>query len=54
MERIFTPYFTTKSNGSGLGLAIAQKIIEDHHGLLKIESSPGQGTTLTVSLPLRR
>lgn len=54
MERIFTPYFTTKSKGSGLGLAISQKIIEDHHGLLKIESSPGQGTTMIVSLPLRR
>jgi two-component system nitrogen regulation sensor histidine kinase GlnL len=54
MDRIFTPYFTTKSKGSGLGLAIAQKIIEDHRGLLKIESSPGQGTTMTVSLPLRR
>jgi len=54
MDRIFTPYFTTKSKGSGLGLAIAQKIIEDHHGLLKIESLPGQGTTMTVSLPLRR
>ena len=54
MDRIFTPYFTTKSKGSGLGLAIAQKIIEDHQGLLKIESSPGHGTTMTVSLPLRR
>lgn len=54
MERIFTPYFTTKSKGSGLGLAISQKIIEDHHGLLKINSSPGEGTTMTVSLPLRR
>lgn len=54
MERIFTPYFTTKSKGSGLGLAISQKIIEDHNGLLKIESTPGEGTTITVSLPLRR
>jgi len=54
LDRIFTPYFTTKSKGSGLGLAISQKIIEDHHGLLKIESSPGEGTTMTVSLPLRR
>ncbi len=54
MERIFTPYFTTKSKGSGLGLAISQKIIEDHHGLLKIESAPGEGTTMLVSLPLRR
>lgn len=54
MERIFTPYFTTKSKGSGLGLAISQKIIEDHHGLLKIKSSLDEGTTMTVSLPLRR
>lgn len=54
MDRIFTPYFTTKSKGSGLGLAISQKIIEDHHGLLKIESSLGEGTAMIVSLPLRR
>lgn len=54
LERIFTPYFTTKTGGSGLGLAICQKIIEDHNGLLKIESAPGQGTSMTVSLPLRR
>ena len=54
MERIFTPYFTTKIKGSGLGLAISQKIIEDHNGLLKIESTPHEGTTMTVSLPLRR
>ncbi len=54
MERIFTPYFTTKSKGSGLGLAISQKIIEDHNGLLKIESTPSEGTTVTISLPLRR
>jgi two-component system nitrogen regulation sensor histidine kinase GlnL len=54
MDRIFTPYFTTKSKGSGLGLAISQKIIEDHYGLLKIESSSGEGTHMIVSLPLRR
>lgn len=54
MDRIFTPYFTTKSKGSGLGLAISQKIIEDHNGLLKIDSIPGKGTSIIVSLPLRR
>lgn len=53
LDRIFTPYFTTKSGGSGLGLAICQKIIEDHRGLLKIASTPGEGTEVTVSLPLR-
>lgn len=54
IDRIFTPYFTTKTRGSGLGLAISQKIIEDHHGLLKIESVRGEGTAMIVSLPLRR
>ncbi len=54
LDRIFTPYFTTKSKGSGLGLAISQKIVEDHNGFLKIESLPETGTTVTVSLPLRR
>jgi two-component system nitrogen regulation sensor histidine kinase GlnL len=54
MDRIFTPYFTTKSKGSGLGLAISQKIVEDHNGLLKIDSSPGEGTSVTISLPLRQ
>ncbi len=53
IDRIFTPYFTTKIKGSGLGLAISQKIVEDHRGLLKISSTPGDGTEVTVSLPLR-
>lgn len=54
LDRIFTPYFTTKSRGSGLGLAICQKIIEDHRGLLNIASTPGEGTIVTVSLPFRQ
>ncbi|HKL24929.1 MAG TPA: ATP-binding protein [Desulfuromonadales bacterium] len=53
LDRIFTPYFTTKIGGSGLGLAICQKIIEDHRGLLNISSNPGEGTIVTVSLPFR-
>ncbi len=51
---IFNPYFTTKKNGTGLGLAIVHKIIEDHGGSLQVDSSPGQGTTLTIILPLQR
>lgn len=54
IERIFTPYYTTKQRGSGLGLAICQKIVEDHRGFLKIASTPGEGTEITVSLPLRQ
>lgn len=53
LERIFTPYYTTKSTGSGLGLAICQKIVEDHRGFLKLASTPGEGTELSVWLPLR-
>jgi len=53
LERIFTPYYTTKTRGSGLGLAICQKIVEDHRGLLKVTSTPGEGTEISVWLPLR-
>jgi two-component system nitrogen regulation sensor histidine kinase GlnL len=53
LERIFTPYYTTKSKGSGLGLAICQKIVEDHRGFLKLVSAPGSGTEVSVWLPLR-
>lgn len=53
LERIFTPYYTTKVKGSGLGLAICQKIVEDHRGFLKITSTPGEGTEVKVWLPMR-
>jgi two-component system sensor histidine kinase HydH len=49
-ERIFDPYFTTKPDGTGLGLAIVHKIIEAHGGEIDIESRPGQGTKVTVTL----
>ncbi|MBI5344321.1 MAG: PAS domain-containing protein [Deltaproteobacteria bacterium] len=51
LERIFTPFFTTKPGGSGLGMAISLKIIRDHGGNLKIDSAPGRGTSVTVYLP---
>jgi signal transduction histidine kinase len=51
VERIFDTYFSTKDAGTGLGLPIARKIIEDHGGAIRAESSPGQGTTVTISLP---
>ena len=54
MERIFTPFYTTKTGGSGLGLAICQKIITDHGGFLKIALRPEGGTSVKVSLPLVR
>ncbi|MFQ5466134.1 MAG: nitrogen regulation protein NR(II) [Thermodesulfobacteriota bacterium] len=52
MEKIFTPFFTTKQGGSGLGMAITLKIVKEHGGLLQIDSAPGRGTSVVVYLPL--
>ena len=52
MTRIFEPFYTTKPDGTGLGLAITRKIVEGHGGTLQIESAVGQGTSVTVRLPL--
>lgn len=54
LENIFTPFFTTKDYGSGLGLATCQKIVNQHHGLIKVESTVGIGSVFTVSLPFLR
>ena len=51
MERLFEPYFTTKSEGSGLGLATAYSIVRRHGGTLTAESTPGEGAAFHVSLP---
>jgi PAS domain S-box-containing protein len=49
---IFEPLFTTKAKGMGLGLALAKSIIEAHHGTIRAQSKPGEGTTFTVELPI--
>ena len=46
-------FYTTKPGGSGLGLAFARKVAESHGGELRIESQPGQGTTVTIALAAR-
>jgi signal transduction histidine kinase len=53
MDRIFEPFFTTKQDGTGLGLSISKKIVESHNGSLQVESSPGDGTTVKISLPMQ-
>jgi signal transduction histidine kinase len=51
-SRIFEPFFSTKEEGIGLGLPIAQRIIEEHGGEIKLESTLGKGTTFYITLPL--
>ncbi len=51
LPNIFDPYFTSKSSGTGLGLAIVLKIVESHGGKVAVKSSPGEGTTVTITLP---
>ena len=50
--KIFSPLFTTKEKGVGLGLAVTKRLIESHKGDIKVFSKVGEGTTLTVELPL--
>jgi signal transduction histidine kinase len=53
-EKIFEPFFTTKSTGSGIGLAFTKRAMELHRGGIDVESSPGSGTTITLSFPALR
>ena len=58
LHRIFDPFFTTKTaptpgqhKGTGLGLAVSYGILQEHGGKIKVDSTPGQGTTFRIELP---
>jgi len=52
LERIFSPFFTTKPQGTGLGLSIVRKVVDAHDGIIEVTSAPGRGTTFRVTLPV--
>ena len=52
LERIFVPFFTTKSSGSGIGLSICKQIVTLHGGTITVSSEPGGSTTFRVMLPI--
>jgi len=51
VEKIFRPYFSTRSSGTGLGLAISRRIVEEHAGRLEVRSEVGRGTDFSITLP---
>jgi two-component system, NtrC family, nitrogen regulation sensor histidine kinase NtrY len=51
-ERLFLPYFSTKKRGTGLGLAIVSRIVEDHHGSIRVEENSPVGTRFIIELPV--
>jgi signal transduction histidine kinase len=56
LDKVFEPFFTTKDDwhGQGLGLTAAFRVIEAHHGTIKLDSRLGHGTTVTIALPAKR
>jgi signal transduction histidine kinase len=53
LPKLWEPFFTTKAEGkgTGLGLAICRRTVEEHHGTIQIETGPGKGTTVRITLP---
>lgn len=53
-KNLFSPFFTTKQQGNGIGLVETQKIVQAHSGTINIRSQPNKGTTVTLTLPVKR
>jgi two-component system sensor histidine kinase HydH len=54
LDKVFDPYYTTKSKGTGLGLAIVQKIVEAHGGDTTVRSTSDEGTSFSINIPCKR
>jgi signal transduction histidine kinase len=52
LNKLFDPFVSTKEGGIGLGLSITHRIVDQHHGKIEVESTPGEGTLFTVWLPI--
>jgi two-component system sensor histidine kinase HydH len=53
LARIFEPFFTTKARGTGLGLALCKKLVEEHSGKINVASAVGEGTAVSISIPVK-
>lgn len=53
IDKIFDPFYTSKAQGTGLGLSVVHRIVDEHHGYLKVETVPGEGSTFFVYLPAK-
>ena len=51
-EKLFLPYYSTKTRGTGLGLAIVSRIVEDHHGSIRVEENQPVGARFIIELPV--
>lgn len=53
LEKVFSPFFTTKANGNGFGLAEVHKVVQAHGGNISVKSEVDRGTTFTLTLPIQ-
>jgi signal transduction histidine kinase len=53
VDKVFVPFYTTKIGGTGLGMVFVRQIVDEHRGVITLDSKVGRGTTVTIRIPLR-